>query len=139
MNVDSAVLNKLAWGIGVMAVVIAAGISAIFQLIGGFLERRAADKRHLRDLALKAAIVSWEKDIERAKLRSGVTRRPENTLPLDTHIIHMLQLVELISRKKLTVENVEMELMKIRIFSGAASKAARSEGDKHADGDAAEH
>ena len=67
MNIDLTVFYKLVWGIGLVSAVVAAGITAIFQFLIAWRERVAADKRHLRDLALKATIVQWEHEVARVE------------------------------------------------------------------------
>jgi hypothetical protein len=127
MNIDPAVLNKLVWSIGVMAVVVAAGISAIFQLIGGFLERRAADKRHLRDIALRAAIVQWEFEIEETKRKNQHLLRLGEPLTLnevsfDMILVKKLKLIETFGKRNLTPKDIEKGIREMGTIAGAIER-----------------
>jgi hypothetical protein len=101
MNIDPSVLYKLVWGIGIMATVLAAGVSALFQLLNGWRERLAADRRHLQDLALKAAVVQWEHDVaENLKARSVIGTYPDprpeplSERDFDRILLRKLKLIE---------------------------------------------
>ena len=48
-----------------------AAISGVIQLISGWRERLSADRRHLKDLALKAAIVQWEYNVAEVKFANS--------------------------------------------------------------------
>ncbi|MGO8931859.1 MAG: hypothetical protein ACLQU3_33815 [Limisphaerales bacterium] len=116
-------------------------ITALFTLAGTivgatgsflitYLNRRFDDRRHLREIAIKTAVQYWEADIELAKLRGELTHSNVRVAPLDSYIVHMLLLAELVSDKRITGENVTAELRRIRSISHAA---AESEKEPHSD------
>jgi hypothetical protein len=100
---------------------IVAGLSSWVLAV---INRRYDDRRHLRQVAIETAIEYWKQDIETSNLRGQLTGTNQIIMPLDTYIVHMLQLAELVSSKRLTVENIESELMRIRAVTHEATKAA---------------
>jgi len=96
------------------------------------INRRFDDRRHLRKIAIETAIAYWKQDIELAKLRGELTHQTQLIKPLDTYVIHMLQLAEFVSSSnKLTAENVEAELIRIRdVTQGAIRAASKKHGSK---------
>ena len=100
-------------------------VGAISAWVITFINRRFDDRRHMRQLAIETAVEYWKQDIETAHFIGERTQTTVNINPLDTYIIHMLQLAELVSDKRLTAANTEQELMRIRSISQAASKAAK--------------
>ncbi len=100
---------------------VVAGFSSCILAI---VNRRYDDRRHLRQIAIESAIVAWKEHVELSKLTGELTHKNVTIRPLDTFIVHMLQLAELVSSKRLTTENIEAELTRIRDFTYAAGKAA---------------
>ena len=105
-------------------------IGALSSWILAFINRRFDDRRHLREIAIKAALSYWEGDIEIAKLRREITNRAQRVAPLDSYIIHMLQLAESISSRRLDENNVAQELRRIRRISRSAAQSAREQPDQ---------
>jgi hypothetical protein len=147
MNIDP-VLYNLIWGIGIMSAVLAAGISALFQLVNGWRERLSADRRHLSDLALKAAIVQWEHDIARtdkanASLRLGEKPKQLNEIDFDMILVRKLKLIETFGRGSIEKDiehgfremgRVSVAIRKLREKNmqalRAAAKAEKAEEEK---------
>ena len=91
-----------------------------------FLHARSEERRHLREIAINAAIRYWEHDTELAKLRANANpERPESVAPLDSYIIHTFLLADLVSKGKITRENIVSELSRIRAVSDAAAESAK--------------
>ena len=130
MNIDPAVLNELIWRIGIMSAVIAAGISAVFQLINGWRERLSADKRHLRDLALRAAIVQWEYDVAQVKAKNAdiMARRTDERIPdltevhFDMILVRKLKLIETFGKPNLSKKDVERGIREMGIIVSTIKK-----------------
>lgn len=114
MNVDPSAY-PLIWGIGIMSAVLASAISAAFQILHGWRERLAADKRHMRDLALKAAMVQWEHDVartkahnEKASLQLGEPQLAElTTIDFDMILVQKLKLIEVFGIGRISGKDVE--------------------------------
>lgn len=91
-----------------------------------FIKDRFDDRRHLRELAITTAIRYWEHDTELAKLRAEADQTTrEFVAPLDTYIIHMILLVELVSRRKITATEIAGELARVRAVSDAAAESGK--------------
>ena len=79
----------------------------------------------MRQIAIETALQNWKQDFEIAKLISEKTNRPVSFSPLDAYIIHMFQLAELMSNKRLTAENINSELTRIRAVTAAVTKTTK--------------
>jgi hypothetical protein len=67
MQLDAAT-KELILGIGAMSAILSAGVSGLIQLLNGWRDRSASNTRHIREMALQAAITQWQHDLsERAK------------------------------------------------------------------------
>ena len=84
------------WAVGLLSGIIAASITSILQFLHGLFERRAADRRHLRDLALKAAIAQWQHEINLLNLSKG----PPTGRDFDRILLGKLKLVESFDRRE---------------------------------------
>ena len=124
MNIEPSTLYKLVATVGVFSAVVAAAVTGIIQLLGGWLERRAADKRHLRDLALQTAVEKFK--IEKAR---SIELREKGTkwIPpvFDAYIIHTMRLIEIAQDTSLTTEQMLVRLQSLKDFSRAADRAMR--------------
>ena len=100
-------------------------VGSTFTLILTCLNRRFDDRRQLRELAIKTAFDYWQSDYEHAKLVGERTHTTIKVAPLDTYIIHMLKLAELVSNRSITADNVEAELRSIREVSDRAHESAK--------------
>jgi hypothetical protein len=100
-------------------------IGSLSTLAITYLNRRFDDRRQLRELAVKTAFDYWQSDYEHAKLVGQMTHTTMKVAPLDTYIIHMLKLAELISERSITADNVAAELRGIREVSEKAHESAK--------------
>ncbi len=96
----------------------------VISIVVVFINRRFDDRRHLREIAVKTAYRHWEKQIEMVKRYADTTGKTPSALPLEGFIVHMLLLSEMLSRGKITEENVVGELSAIRRVSDAVFDAA---------------
>jgi hypothetical protein len=101
-------------------------LGSLSTLAVTFLNRRFDDRRHLRQVAIEAAVQNWKQDIEIANTIGKLTRQNVGINPLDTYIIHMLQLAELMSSKGITAENVQDKLARIYEITDAVSESAKN-------------
>ncbi len=126
MNIDPSVLYKLIAVVGVFSAIFAAGVSALFQLINGWRERIAADKRHLRDLALKTAIEKFkiETDLPAHFAKSGKEWKQP---PFDAYVIHAVRLMEIAQDTSLSTDEVARKLSGLRDFSRTAVRTMRGQ------------
>lgn len=99
-------------------------LGSLSTLVVTFINRHFDDRRHLREMAIKAAFTYWEHDFEYAKMKNHQTGIKATVAPMDSYIVHMLKLAELISDKRITADNVEEELRRIKIISHEAAKSS---------------
>jgi hypothetical protein len=111
--------------IGALIALGGVAIGVVSSWVIALINRHYDDRRHMRQLAIETAVEYWKQDIETAHFIGDRTQTTVKINPLDTYIIHMLQLAELVSDKRLTAENTEQELIRIRSISQAAAKAAK--------------
>jgi hypothetical protein len=132
MNIEPTVLYKLVLVIGIMSAVIAAAISAIFQLINGWRERVAADKRHLRDLALKAATIQWEHKISETEKYNLKLPMGEDPIKLgeesfDMLFVRKLKLVNLFGKRNFSEADIRQGVAEMRSTAAAITKSFRTD------------
>jgi hypothetical protein len=103
------------------SVVIGGLIGSLSTLAVTWLNRRFDDRRHLRQLAIDTAFHYWERHVETASDINKQTGRTVTIRPLENYIVHMLQLADLISSKRITADNVKDELARILQVTDAAA------------------
>jgi hypothetical protein len=108
----------VATGIGAA---LGAFVSSFFLAVSGWRERVAADKRHRMEWAMKAALEEWHRNTELAKYLSEQGRQIR-ILPIDTHLVSMLALVDAIGDKKIDEVNVHGFLDRMHAVTVAAMK-----------------
>jgi gas vesicle protein len=123
MNLTPEQVNILIATVGTLT---GALLGSLSTLLITFLNKRSEERRHIRELVIKGAIENWKQhhDLLRA---SG---RPFTAQPLDTYIIHMLKLSEVLLNDEITSENVLEKIEKIEELTSKVSqhKRERAEG-----------
>jgi hypothetical protein len=109
-------------------------IGSLSTLALTFLNRRFDDRRHLRQLAIETAVQYWKQNIEIGNATAKLTGQNVNINPLDTYIVHMLQLAEMISDKRITADNIQDDLARIHKVTDAASESAKQRAERHVEG-----
>jgi hypothetical protein len=104
---DPSAFYKLMWGIGIVSGMVAAAITAVLQLLGGWRERVAANRRHLRDLALRAAVVQWEHEVAEARKANQPTRLMD--VDFDMILVRKLQMIEIFGKGRLSEKRSSTE------------------------------
>ncbi len=89
-----------------------------------YISKYFDDRRQIRQLAVEMAIQQWKAHLDMSEKIGKATGRTASVGSLDSYMVHMLKFAELISSKKITAENVESELRRIREVSAEACKAA---------------
>lgn len=99
-------------------------VAGFSSWILALINRRYDDRRQLRQLAVEAAVEIWKQEIANANYLANITKTQRHVSSLDSFIVHMLLVAELISnRRALDSATIERELRKIRAVSKAAAKA----------------
>jgi len=108
------------WSIILTSVAISTLLAAFFQFINGSLDRAAADRRHLREQALKLAVEQWQHE---AKLESQghmafigdkIIREHHGPPARDLHevVFRALQFADAFSKQEVTESNLRTFLSK---------------------------
>jgi hypothetical protein len=81
-------------------------IGSLFMYLGMRASIKSEERKHYRDIVIKAALENWKASIDSAKLKASATGGPQLAYPLDSFIIHMIKLLELVLNKNLKKSNV---------------------------------
>ena len=92
----------------VLSAGVGAAVSALSAIVVVWLTKRYEDKRHFREIVLKAAIENWKQQHEDWK----VHQKPVRIAPLDLYILNMVKLSELILDKKVTARNIDSKFQR---------------------------
>jgi hypothetical protein len=111
MQIDATTATLLAAAIGA----ISSGATAIIILL---INKRSEERRHLRELAMKAALDNWLY-MSKAAAEYGAQR-----LPLDVFVVHMLKLAETLTSRDLTADNLAAKLREVQRFTRIATSEA---------------
>ena len=111
MQIDATTATLLATAIGALS----SGATAVIILL---INKRSEERRHLRELAMKAALENWLY-MSRAATEYGAER-----LPLDVFVVHMLKLSEALTSRDLTADNLAAKLREVQRFTNIATSEA---------------
>jgi len=107
VQIDAATATLLAAAVGGFS----SGATAIIIL---FITKRSEERRHLRELAIRAAIDNWHY-VSKAAEEAGQPR-----LPLDVYMVHMFKLADALSGR-LTAESLPRKLREVHQFTTIAT------------------
>lgn len=124
VNIDPAALYKLVVTVGIFSAVIAAAVTGIIHLIGGWRERLATEKRHLRDLALQTAVEKYQIEKQRAE-EMRLSGKKWTPPVFDAYVIHTMRLVEIAKETSLSTDEVIAKLIDLRNFSRSVEGTMR--------------
>ncbi|PYL17915.1 MAG: hypothetical protein DME30_05040 [Verrucomicrobia bacterium] len=111
MQIDATTATLLASAIGA----ISSGATATIILL---INKRSEERRHVRELAMKAALDNWLY-MSKAAQEHGAQR-----LPLDVFVVHMLKLSEALTSGDLTADNLAAKLREVQRFTSIATSEA---------------
>jgi hypothetical protein len=89
-------------------------VTSFFNLLTARITQRAEERRHNRDLIIKAAIENWKYRTDMVHKQTGRLR----LYPLDTYILHMLKFSELCLDKNVDASNVQVKLKELEELTG---------------------
>ena len=110
----------------VIGAILGAGTGGIVTLFGQWLTRRSEERRHLREIVIRTAVEDW-KYTSAALEKLGAERHP-----IDSYILRMTKLVEILESRHLTPELVRRKLSEVH----AITRAATEEIERFSRGDA---
>lgn len=105
----------------IIGAAIGAGVSGLFALISIHLQRRAEERRQIRELAVQVALENWKIYKAVADNQGGLVP------PIDTFLIHAVHLISALDGRLKTHEQIREHLR----AGFAASAAATAEIDEH--------
>jgi hypothetical protein len=113
MQIDATTATLLAATIGA----ISSGATAIIILL---INKRSEERRHLRELAMKAALQNWQDTLK------AFPQYQQFQLPLDVYLVHMVKLSAALTSGDLTADNLAAKLREVQRFVKiAVSEVAR--------------
>jgi hypothetical protein len=104
----------------VIAAIVGAGVGGFVTLLGQWLSRRSEERRHLRQLVMQAAIENWRFTSD-AAAKLAQAGYPVDRYPLDSFLLHMLKLSEVLNERHLTPDLVRTKLQEVHAVTRAAS------------------
>lgn len=87
-------------------------LSAVIQSLSARQQRKAEERKHLKELLIKTALESRNQTLEIAKRTPGQSV----ILPLTDHILHMVALAEIVFEKKLDKATVAARMKELEEF-----------------------
>lgn len=71
-----------------------------------------SEKKSRRELIYKAAIKEWERIIELAKEEAEITKSRKSVLPLDSYLLHHVNILNLLMKRNINEKKVQEALEK---------------------------
>jgi hypothetical protein len=96
-------------------------VTSIFGFVAILLQRRAEERRQIRELAVKVALENWKIYKEASERLGG------DMQPIDVYLMHAVHMVSALDGRLKTPEQIREHLRQ----SLAASRAATTEIDAH--------
>lgn len=87
-----------------------------------FVNKKSEERRHIRDLAMNTAFKYWQHHMENALENHKRTGKENVVSPLDSYVIHILKLFEIMTDKKINKDNIEAKLKEIYELEDIADK-----------------
>src|SRR5438270_11232267 len=112
MQIDATTATLLATAIGALS----SGATAVIILL---INKRSEERRHLRELAMKAALENW------LYMSKTATEYGAERLPLDVFVVHMLKLSEALTSRDLSADNLAAKLREVQRFTSIATSEAK--------------
>lgn len=120
MQIDAATATLL-------AAIVGAGIGGFVTLLGQWLSRRSEERRHRRQLVIQTAIENWRFTSEAAeKLAASTYRGRVERYPLESFLLHMQKLSEILDERRITPELVREKLKEVYAVTRAADEEIES-------------
>ena len=107
---------------------VGSGITGLFAIFSIHLQRRADERRQIRELAVRVAIENWKHSFEIAKARGAATS--VSVSPLDTYLVHAMNLVKALDGRIRTPEQVAVLLKEGYALTGAVSEEVKTHTEK---------
>jgi hypothetical protein len=117
MSIDAATAT-------VIAAVVGAGVGGFVTLLGQWLTQRSQERQHLRQLIIQTAMENWRFTSDAAEKLAASGHRV-NRYPLDSFILHMLKLSEILNERRITPKLVREKLEELHAVTDAASETIR--------------
>jgi len=122
MPIDTATATLIGASVGALG-----GFGGV--LISTWLSRRSEERKHLRELAVSTAIKNWERmDLDAERLAKQGYRVLKS--PIDVYIVHMVMLVDAITRSGMDEKKMEKEMERIHRVVAAVTKKLKVLGEE---------
>jgi hypothetical protein len=102
------------------------GLVGIINFTINCQNRKSEERRHLREIAFNTAFKYWKLHCDHALEQQKLQDRQSEVLPLDSYIINILKLSEVLLDKKINKNNIETKLKEIYEIEEVAEKVIRA-------------
>ena len=92
-------------------------------VIGTIFVTRRDDKRHIRELGLKLALVNLEQRIKEQQAIADATGKIQEVLPLPVLVAESMRVAEIVSNPRLSGDEIGRRLAGLSGFAGTMLKA----------------
>ncbi len=116
--------NTVPTWVALVSTLIGGGLVGIFNFATNLINKKSEERRHLRELMFNAAIENWKQANELAIVKSKAGYKV-NIAPLDSYIVHMIKLSEVLIGDTLSKENIREKLKEITSVTSEAVQYAR--------------
>jgi L-cystine uptake protein TcyP (sodium:dicarboxylate symporter family) len=121
LTIDSTTLVLLTAVISAGSAFIGVLITSYFNLRTTRLAKESEERKHQKELVFNAAIENWKQTAELSK-RSAVATE---LMPLDSFLVHMTALSDVLLDPTLTADNLKDRMVKVYELTKAMESAAK--------------
>lgn len=97
-------------------------IGFLSTIIVTYITKRYEEKKHTKELIIKAAIDNWKVTQESIQKWATTSNKQIIMPPLDEYLIHMWQFYKIVLNTKITHQNIEEKLLEAKKISEKASE-----------------
>lgn len=105
-------------------------VSGIILLFNNWINKRSEERKHFNQMMLNTALENWKQACTFAIETSKISGRRVAVLPLETHIIYVMKLTDVLFNERITKENVIQKLKEVRDVCDKVSNFIESEEKK---------
>jgi len=104
----------------------------LFNFFTNLVNKKSEERRHFREILFSAALSNWKEDRD-ALLNFRKEGYKVELSPIDTYIIHLMKLAEVLKDENLTSENIAAKLDEVLAVSNAATDHLKAHSKRRAD------
>lgn len=122
--------TEISYWVPVATALAGGGLVAVINFAMRWQDRKSEERRHLHELLLNAALEHWKQSctifIEKMKAGQSVSLPP-----IETNIIYLLKLADILLDTKITKDNIKNKLSEIHAFTYEVEKFIESQDNQN--------